>query len=147
MHLGVRLGLIGQWVLHISDTAPPKKRFIISHVHSVIRPRGGPWLADFELPLVHCSSAPAERLSVPIHSHPASYSCGRSVIMALWTLSAGSVRVWTVVPPTPVLYQQQASASATGGDQTVGYKRRHHQCSLQQQEQRLKPLSAITHIL
>jgi len=78
------------WGLYISDTTL-ECSFIISHVHSVIRPCGGLWLVDFQLPWVHCPLLPAVRSSaVPTHSRPTSYSCGRSVITAVWTLSAGS---------------------------------------------------------
>ena len=148
LHLGESLGLIEQWGLNISDTAPPEHSFIISHVQSVIRPRGGPWMVDFELPPVYCSPAPAVRLStVPTRSHPTSYSCGRTVIMTVWTLSAGSVCVhvcvmaWAVVPPRPA--QQQSSASAGGGGHIKEYKIQRCWCSagtisLQQQEQGLK---------
>lgn len=98
LHLGESLGLIEQWGLNISDTAPPEHSFIISHVQSVIRPRGGPWMVDFELPPVYCSPAPAVRLStVSTRSRPTSYSCGRTVIMTVWTLSAGSLCVHVCV--------------------------------------------------
>lgn len=80
----------GWWGLHISDTPRPEHCFIISHVHSVIRPCSGPGLVDFEPPSVHWSPLPAETPSTfPTRSHLASYSCGRSVITAVWILSAG----------------------------------------------------------
>lgn len=68
LHLGGSLGLIEQWGLSISDTAPPEHSFIISHVQSVIRPRGGPWMVDFELLSVYCS--PASHCEALHCSHP-----------------------------------------------------------------------------
>ena len=108
------------WAKITAYFSPTEHWFIIIHVHSVIRPGGGPWLADFELPSAHCSLLPAENLSsIPTRSHPASYSYGKRVIMAIWTLSVGNVCVcvckWAVLPPTPALHQQPASASVMGG--------------------------------
>lgn len=101
---------------------PTEHWFIIIHVGSVIRPGGGPWLVDSELPSAYCSSLPAEPLSfIPTRSHPASYSCGRSVITAAWTLSVGTgcvcvkervlPKLWCVIPPTPVLHQQRENTT------------------------------------
>lgn len=111
-HYCYRLELIGRWVLHISDKAPPEHRFIIIHVHCVIRLHSGLWLADFKLPSELSSLPPAARLSSDsAHSHPISYSSGRSAITTVWTLSAGSgecvcvcVLETAVAPPTPALH-------------------------------------------
>lgn len=106
-HYCYRLELIGRWVLHISDKAPPEYRFIIIHVHCVIRLHSGLRLADFKLPSELSSLPPAARLSSDsAHSHPISYSSGRSAITTVWTLSAGSVCVLetAVAPPTPALH-------------------------------------------